>query len=78
MLKKTDEEKFLFKAYEIAFNSGDLFHELNAYDIGGILSQREHKIKIIIQHLAKAGFIRKRAENFFILTQKAIDMVKND
>lgn len=76
MHKKTPEEKFLNKAYEVALSFKDPFHEMDAFEIGALLGHREHKIKIIIQHLSKCSFIQKRG-SFFILTEKGIDCAKS-
>lgn len=76
MHKKTDEEKFLFKAYEIASKLGDDY-ELDALEIGNLLGQRKHKVKITLLHLARSGFIKKVGESSFILTAKAFNLIES-
>jgi Mn-dependent DtxR family transcriptional regulator len=75
--KKTAEEKFLQRAYEVSLSAKEELFEMDAFEIGKMLGQREHKVKIIIQHLARTYFIEKKRENFFTLTQKGINLCKD-
>ena len=77
MSRKTEEEKFLIEAYGVAKNDGDLSSEINALEVGKKIGQHDRKIKNIAKTLSRSGFIKKRGENNFILTQKGISLVED-
>lgn len=71
----TLDERFLLKLYELAMESGDPFAEVDFLGIAQSLGQRQTAVKTIVQHLAKANFIKKIDETRVYLTRQGCDFV---
>ena len=76
MTKKTADEKFLLKIYELASASGDLKNEVDAIFVGHEIGENDKKIQNIVKLLSRSSFIKKIDDNNVILTQKGIDLVE--
>jgi hypothetical protein len=64
----TPDEKFLLNLYQTAFQTGDLFQEIDACIVAKAVSLKETALKNIVKHLAQANFVIKGSDPMIQLT----------
>lgn len=75
-MRKTKDELFLLKLYELAVALGDPFHEVDRYFVGRAVGQNDKGIEPIVRLLAQANFIKNgEVENGVYLTPHGLRLV---
>ena len=67
---RTKDEFFLVKLHELAVRSGDLFKEIDRYEIGKEIGQNDKGVDTIVNLLAQANFIKKTEGATLHLTEQ--------
>ena len=75
MVKKTADEKFLLKIYEIAMRNKDPFSEVDILTVGMEIGEKGKKIANIVRLLCNCNFVKKVGESI-VLTQKGVNLAK--
>jgi len=70
--KKSKEELFLAKLYELASASGDPAEEVDRYAVGKALGWHTKSIDHIVQILTKTNFVKKGEDKLIYLTSSGI------
>lgn len=77
MKRKSKEELFLEKLYQLAELKGDPEQEVDRYEVGGILGANPRAIDNIVQVLTKNNFIKRGEETLVFLTPLGIRFVQD-
>ena len=75
MAKKTAEEKYLIKLYEMANNAGDIYSEVDMFLVGKQVGIKEKTVKILIRNLAQTNFIKKSENDLVYLTPNGLSLI---
>lgn len=68
-MARTKDELYIICAYETAMKAGDLFVELDRYDVGQSCGISPKAVDAITNLLARANFIRKVGDRPMFLTK---------
>ena len=74
MAKKTADEKFVLKVYEMAMQDGDQTTEVNFKEAGMQIGEIGKKINNIVGLLCNSGFAIKKGDSTIALTPKGIKL----
>jgi hypothetical protein len=77
MAKKTDDEKFLIKVYETVKVGGDCYAEVDPYEVGRGIGQRERRVRAMVALLLRSNFLKKASDDRVALTQKGVGLVED-
>ena len=73
---KTQDEKFLVTLYKIAEKLGDFCESIDVTQVGEILGCRDRRVKLIVQGLMQANFIRKADKTSVYLTDRGCELAE--
>lgn len=76
--KKSKEELFLKKLYELAKATGDPENEIDRYEVGKLVGEHEKGTDNTVQMLVKNGFLKRAEEPFIYLTPGGVYFVKEN
>ena len=76
--KKSQEERFLQKLYEMAHAKGDLEGEVDRYEVGRAIGENTRSTDHSVQMLAKNGFLKKRGDTLIHLTSSGLAFLLSD
>lgn len=76
--KKSKEERFMEKLYELASASGDPEDEVDRYQVGSAIGENPKGTDHTVQRLTKINFIKKSDDNLIYLTQAGLAFLKNN
>jgi len=74
--KKSKEELFLKKLYELAKQSGDVENDVDRYAVGKLVGEHEKGADNTVQMLVKNGFLKRGEGSNVYLTERGIHFVK--
>ncbi len=66
----TKDERYLVKLFELALKRGDLFEEINMYEVGRAMGQNDRSVENIVRMLAQSNFLKKGQGNNVYLTKQ--------
>lgn len=75
-MKKTKDEIFLLKLFEVALEQGNPWEQVDKYTVGRAIGQNDRGIDIIVRDLAQANFIKKGEANCIYLTQNGLNLIE--
>lgn len=76
--KKSKEERFLHKLYELAKAKGDPEEEVDRYEVGRLIGEHTRSADHTVQMLAKNGFIKKSDDCLIYLTPAGLNFIKHN
>ncbi len=76
MSRKTKEERYLIKHYQMAIEKGDEFAEIDSMEVAKQVNERERTVNNLLKHLQQANFIRRSYDTFFVLTSNGLNLIK--
>ena len=71
----TTDEMFIVKLKQIAESLGDVFHEVDRYQVGRAIKQNDRSVDNIVRMLAQANFINKGEGNAIYLTRNGLTLI---
>ena len=74
--KKSKEELFLKKLYELAEQSGSPENEVDRYEAGKLVGEHEKGADNTVQMLVKNGFLKRGEDKAVYLTAQGVRFVK--
>lgn len=75
--KKSKEELFLQKLYELASASGDPENEIDRYEVGKLVGENPKGADHTVQMLVKNGFLKRGDEARVYLTERGVLFAKS-
>lgn len=76
--KKSKEELFLKKLYELSSAFGDPLSEIDRYEVGKEMGEHTKTIDHCVQMLTKNNFLKKHGESHVSLTQLGVAFVEEN
>lgn len=74
--KKSKEELFLQKLYELVAARGNLEQEIDRYEVGRLIGENTRSTDHTVQMLTKNGLIKKKEDPFIQLTPFGISFIQ--
>lgn len=68
---------YLIKLKQMAESSGDLFQEIDRYEVGQAIGQNNRSVDNIVRMLAQANFIKKGEKEAIYITKNGLSLVAN-
>ena len=76
-MRRSKEEKFIAKLYEIAAKRKDLEISIDRYKIGDLFGEHKRTVDTIVQTLTKTNFIKKDEGSRIYLTPQGIKLAES-
>lgn len=74
--KKSKEERYLIKLYEIALEKGDPMTEVDRYEVAKGIGEHAKSCDHSVQMLTKNNFIKKRESQLICLTDLGLNFIQ--
>lgn len=74
--KKSKEEMFILKLYELAHQKGDPENEVDRYEVGKLVGEHKKATDNTVQLLTKNGFTKRGEEPFVYLTPRGVALAE--
>ncbi len=71
----TKDERFLLKLYEMAQESGTATKEIDRYEVGDKMGQRQRGVDSIVRILAKSNFVRLGSGSKIYLSDGGLQLI---
>lgn len=72
----TKEERFLLKLFEIASALGDPTNEVDRYEVGEKVSQKQRGVDSIVRILAQSNFVKLGSGSSVYLSDNGLSLIK--
>lgn len=72
----TKDERFLLKLFEIASRFGDPTREVDRYEVGQTIGQRERGVDTTVRTLAQSNFVKKGSGSTVYLSTGGLELIK--
>ena len=72
----TKDEKYLLKLYEMAQERGTATREIDRYEVGDLMGQRQRGVDSIVRTLAKSNFVRLGSGSKIYLSDGGLVLIK--
>ena len=73
----TKDERFLLKLFELASSLGDPTNEVNRYEVGQTMGQKQRGVDTIVRMLAQSNFVKKGMGSNIYLSTGGLDLIKS-
>lgn len=73
----TKDERFLLKLYDLASAKGDPTEEVDRYEVGQSMGQKQRGVDTLVRTLAQSNFIKKGAGSNIYLTGGGLALIRS-